>query len=89
MEELKLTRPPKIKVILDEKEYLLTKPRVESAMHFTSALAKTQKDGDSNDGVKLMRNMIISCGLPEAVTDSLELELLEAVGDALMPKKKS
>jgi len=89
--ELELKRPSKIKVKLDGETYEMSKVNLAQAQAFDRKVRELRAAGDATEGQALesIRSMIVGQGMPEAVVDSLELELLFEIAEALKPGKKN
>lgn len=85
--ELELKRPSTIKVKIDGQVYEMKKLSTAEAM---AIQAKAKELGsDEAAGLGATRALIVGRGIPEAVVDSLELELLQELVEALRPAKKN
>jgi len=84
MEELKLTKAPGIKVILESGEYVMRKPTVGE-----SRLMQKQLQEDKSASIDIMVEMLEKLGMPKEVSESLDTDAMEALSEALIaPKKK-
>lgn len=84
MQELKLTKAPGLKVILDSGEYVMRKPTVGE-----SRLMQKQLMEDKSSSIEIMCDMLEKLGMPKDVSESLDTDAMEALTEALIaPKKK-
>lgn len=84
MQQVNLDSQVKITAVFSGKEYSLKKPTVGQIRAFEKAFGE-----DSNGGkVDRMVSLLAQCGLPEEVVDALDMDGLETLTNALMPKKK-
>jgi hypothetical protein len=84
--EIQLTRPPGIVVVLDGHKHKMRKPKAGKAVELESALREV-REGNKSAMVTVL-GFLVEHGMPADVANDLELELVEAIFEALMPEKK-
>mgnify|MGYP001161525374 CR=1 FL=1 len=83
---LKLKRT-KIKVEFEDKEYLLTRPTFGEVKQFESERKKVS-DGEA-EVTDLIFKFLEKCGMPIEISQSLEVEMISQIIDALSGVKKN
>ncbi len=83
MRELKLGESPRLRVILDQGEFLVRKPKLGEARGLEKALKVP--DAETLD---VMGDFFAKLGLPKKVFEDLDVDQVEALQGALLPKKK-
>lgn len=88
MEEIKVQAPAQsLKVIFEEKEYLLTKPSLGESRALRKAMKDVEGDADAN--IEIVLKFLETRGLPIEVAEKLDMDCLEQVVEKLNAKKKS
>jgi hypothetical protein len=85
MEELKLDGPKQIKLIVGEKEYILSQPTVGAVRRMNRSLSEAKTDEEK---LEVNLQFLVASGLPEEVLDALAVSELELVSDILTDVKK-
>ena len=83
---LKLKRT-KIRLELDDKEYFLTRPTFGEVKQFEADRKKCAEDDDAV--TDLVFKFIEKCGLPLEISQTLEVEMISQIIDALSGSKKN
>ena len=84
MKEIKLQRV-QLKVLFEEKEYILTRPKMGRVFHFEQVIEKAEPMVRLKETLDLLE----SCGLPRDIAENMDAELVLEVLDALKPGKKN
>lgn len=79
-------KSPKVEVTYEGKEYVLSKPKLGMSEAYGRAVKETEKLGESS--LPHLVELLEKCGLPKEVTMDLDMDLLDQLVSALMPKKK-
>jgi hypothetical protein len=77
----------KIVIVIDSKEYALTKPTLGMQEDFEERLHETKESGKG--ATKLLIGFLVECGLPVEVVKKLDADEMDAVMKAIQPLKKS
>lgn len=85
MQQINLDPVTVIQAVFGGKTYDLKKPKIGQVRMFEKAYS----EGDSVAKTDAMLSFISACGLPAEVIDELDVDGLNAVTEALMPKKKA
>lgn len=83
--DLELKGSPKLRVVYEGKDYMLSKPTLGDALKLESDLKSFESSGGQN---AVIVDFIAARGLPKDVLLTFEVEMLEQVVQALLPSKK-
>lgn len=83
MKELKLNGSPRLKVITDQGEFQLRKPKLGEARELEHSL--NEKDADP---VEIMGSFFEKLGMKKEAFNDLDTDQISMLQDALLPKKK-
>ncbi len=86
MDRLELKPKAKLTLNVGGVDYALTRPTVGAAIELEEAI---EKAGEKKGGIRIIRDFIVTCGLPENIVKGLDAEDLKAVSEFLMPTKKN
>jgi hypothetical protein len=84
MQELKFSTTPTLKVIVDGVDYMVRKPSVG----LVKEMEREQREKGDAAGYDAVLNAIEKCGLPRVMAESLPIEALNELIEALIPTKK-
>lgn len=85
MAKIELKKASVIEISFEGETYNVSKPTVKQGMLYDAAQKEAKTDIEK---LKAILDFLESLGLPEAVSEQLTFEGLEAITEALMPVKK-
>ena len=86
--DLNLSKVKILKVILEVGEFKLRLPNMAQVKVFQDDMRKAGK-GDGSGALICIQALLDELGMPVKASDTLDMEQMEALVEALMPKKKA
>lgn len=87
MNKLEIAPAPRLTVVIDSKEYAMTKPNLGAVADFEEEIDAAKSAGKPI--TRVVMKLVTTCGLPADVVYNLTAEQLQAIVETLTSAKKN